>query len=165
MCEEQPNELTAMQFAPLGDAIDDYLVLELEDEADYLIIRRAMTTYLEKHPNVVGEYAKKKETSIQEAQNFLVSIVEFVENHLAYIKVRIQESIEEATAKSKTFKDMNRESIIPNLLDNFTIDEAAQNDILSAVYNLTNYSGIEIGYGPDEHNSAGSILHVYIFNF
>ena len=165
MNAEPANELAAMKYAPLGMEIDDYIICENEDEVNYLTIRRGAVIYLDKHQYVIQEYKWKREKDPEEAQRFLIGIVNFVQNHIIYIMLKIKESQEEATTKSANFKDMTRENIVPNIINNFTIDEDEQNELMNAVFNLTNFSGIAIGYGRDEENPTGSMLHIFIFNF
>ena len=162
---EKVCDIEDERLAPLGTKIDEYLNNQLNDKVLYYMMRRAMATYLDDKPNFIKLYKLFVEYNCEGMMDVFERISDFVETKIVYVFLRIKEPIEEAVKKSHAITDLAREMIMRNFMDNFTIPDYYQNLLLNAVYNLTNYSGFAIAFGPDDQNETGSILHVYIFDF
>ena len=159
-------ELQSLRFFPIGLPLCDYIDDHYEDPADYIFMLRAAITLLDKHPNFVREYNDfySKHDTVKAAK-YIEKLVDFLDKHIIYVPLNIKESVEQATKKSDAIGSIKRDTIISTLTENFTISEDQVNELTNEVFNLANYSGVAIGYGPDDENEEGSILHLNLFNF
>ena len=163
---EQGWELEAVQFVPLGHAMNMLLDEKYEDEGDYLVHARAAALYIGKHPKLVMDYRDLLTAAGREmAQTLVEKIEQHVSSHIVSVELDLKETYDEAAKKVNTIKGIKRESLLDAIMKNFTISEEQLTELANEIFNLTNFSGVAFGQGTTTENSTGSLLQIYIFNF